>query len=92
MCAAGPFKFSCSSLANASCAGRALVQHAAKLLELQKIAFKSFQPALREFALLHLTAIETRGALEAHLGALSDAQLSELLTLLSLRSVATEHG
>ena len=61
------------------------LQHAARLLELQKLAFKSFQPALRDLALLHLTAIETRVALEDHLGRLTDAQLLELARLLHLR-------
>jgi hypothetical protein len=65
------------------------VQHTSRLQQLQMLAFQHFPGALRELALLHLSAIDARASLETHLGRLPDAELHDLLGRLHLRSADT---
>jgi len=54
-------------------------------MDLQKIAFKDFQPELLSFALSHLAGIETRPNLKQNFELLSTEKLLELSSTLDLR-------
>ncbi|SLM35489.1 dead helicases superfamily protein [Lasallia pustulata] len=60
--------------------------HCAKLARLQRTALKHFKSKLTILALSNYGTVEQRTDLENHLEALSDAELSELCTLLGYRT------
>ncbi|ORX76621.1 hypothetical protein K493DRAFT_108639 [Basidiobolus meristosporus CBS 931.73] len=60
--------------------------HSKRLLELQRVAFSSFQSQLSPLALANIGAIERRVDLERHFDKLSDEELIRLCQILGLRT------
>jgi intron-binding protein aquarius len=52
--------------------------HYSKMKRLQALAFSSYQPELRKFALTNIASVDTKEALKEHLNTLSDEKLHQL--------------
>lgn len=61
-------------------------RHCATLASLQRVSLKHFKEKLTVLALSNYGSIDRRTELEDHLGALSDAEISELCSLLDFRT------
>ncbi|KAL1919017.1 uncharacterized protein VTP21DRAFT_2398 [Calcarisporiella thermophila] len=60
--------------------------HESKLVELQRIAFKHFQPTLKSLALSNVGSIEQRDELLNHFKELEDSELMKLAEMLGVRT------